>query len=233
MTDMLAVGSNVCAVTLTEELVCLDAHSGAERLRFETGSKNEKWFRTSSPASGNGRIYLGTVDGKMFAVDAASGQPVWKAMLSERISTSVTALPSRILAGTADGRVHALDPSDGRVLHVSKVGLNLAPGAPDVDDDLFVYLSLPRQLVALDAELMTLWQRPLPNDASTLRGPIRTRDAVLVGVDDGRILAFRRSDGVPLWSWKLENRASSLTYNDAVLFVGTSKGTVYAIQAAE
>lgn len=47
------------------------AAKAGERLRFSWGTRGLAWW--------NGKIYIGTVDGRLIALDAATGKPVWTA----------------------------------------------------------------------------------------------------------------------------------------------------------
>jgi outer membrane protein assembly factor BamB len=59
-------------------LYALDATTGEERWRFQTG--DTVW---SSPAVANGVVYVGSFDGNLYALDAATGQERWRLRIVE------------------------------------------------------------------------------------------------------------------------------------------------------
>jgi outer membrane protein assembly factor BamB len=76
--------------------------------------KAENWFWTT-PLVANGAVYAGSLDHKVYAADAAAGEPQWDkpfAAGGEVLSTPVLA-GGRLIIVDRDGDVYAVNPEDG------------------------------------------------------------------------------------------------------------------------
>ena len=70
--DVLRVGSNVYVVTYQDELLCLDWKTGELVWKFATGRKNDEAARGAAPAAADGRVFFGSLDGIIYALDGRS-----------------------------------------------------------------------------------------------------------------------------------------------------------------
>jgi len=70
----------------------------------------------SSPAGGDGRVYVGTVKKSLYAIDLQTGEVDWKVDLKSPVSGTPLVLPTAILVGTRNGMMFALKPEDGTIL---------------------------------------------------------------------------------------------------------------------
>ena len=112
--DVQRIDSNIYAVTLQDELLCLDWKTGALVWKFTTGYPTDPSARSdSTPAVQGNRIFFGSLDGTVYALDAHSGEVLWKRALPGRISTSVLLGGGSLYAGTSDRR--AIDARRNRV----------------------------------------------------------------------------------------------------------------------
>jgi outer membrane protein assembly factor BamB len=115
-TDVIRLGSNVYAVTLADELICLDLESGRAKWTFHSQFTGESSFLTSSPAVAADCVYFGGLDGRVYALDAQSGKLIWSRELGGRVSTSVVLRARDLYMGTAKRRLWHLDAGTGEVL---------------------------------------------------------------------------------------------------------------------
>jgi outer membrane protein assembly factor BamB len=74
----------------------------------------------SSPAVANGRVYFGSGDGHVYAIDAATGARKWDYSTSQSWVNGTPAVRDGVVyVGTSDThRFHALDAKSGRLLWV-------------------------------------------------------------------------------------------------------------------
>lgn len=68
---------------------------------------------TSSAAIVDGVVYVGSEDGVLFAVDLASGKPVWQHKTEDAIHSSPTVYRGTVFYGDAAGIMHAVDAKTG------------------------------------------------------------------------------------------------------------------------
>lgn len=67
----------------------------------------------SSPAVVDGTVYVGSLDGHVYALDAATGTEIWSYNTTDNISTSVAVVNGTVYAGSVAGGVYALDADRG------------------------------------------------------------------------------------------------------------------------
>src|SRR5258708_2959505 len=120
--DIVRSGDRIYAVTLGDELVCLDLESGAAMWAFRSGAPAKSLYWNSSPTVTGGLVYYGGLDGIAYAVHARSGKLVWKTDLGARVSTSVAAHGRDIYVGAANRHLYRLAADPGKGLGGFRVG---------------------------------------------------------------------------------------------------------------
>lgn len=82
----------------------------------------ESWRRhlpggdLTAPICVNGRIFAGTADGTVWALDASNGDILWRFTSNAAILHSPAYWNGRILFGSCDGSLYCLDASNGKLL---------------------------------------------------------------------------------------------------------------------
>ncbi len=61
------------------------------------------------PGSGGGTVYIGSDDGTVTALDAATGRLRWTYTTGSRVDSSPAVAGGTVYAGSDDGQVYALD----------------------------------------------------------------------------------------------------------------------------
>lgn len=70
----------------------------------------------SSPVVADGRVYVGTDDGKVLAIDPGSGDEVWSRDVGAGVGAPPTVHDGRLYVGDEDGTLHCLAAADGEPL---------------------------------------------------------------------------------------------------------------------
>ena len=78
------------------------------------------------PAVDEARVYVGSRDKHLHAVDRLSGKPLWKFKTGGRVESSPLVFDDAVVFGSADGRLYAVDKQDGREIWRLDLGENLA-----------------------------------------------------------------------------------------------------------
>ncbi|MDX1700070.1 MAG: PQQ-binding-like beta-propeller repeat protein, partial [Melioribacteraceae bacterium] len=92
-----------------------------------SGNLNLKWvFKTggdivASPVVGLGKIYIGSADSNMYALNINNGDLVWKFNSGDEIEASALLLDSNIYFGNLGGDFYSLSADDGKMNWSSKV----------------------------------------------------------------------------------------------------------------
>jgi outer membrane protein assembly factor BamB len=224
--DVLRLGSNVYAVTLGDELLCLDLQTGKPKWTFRSGYSSQDFHWTSTPAIAGDRAYFGGLDGVVYALDAQSGKLVWKRELAGRVSTSVTAHGRALYVGTAKRHLYRLDADSGEVL--SDFATEAEPRWPIIvaGDSLIVFLG-EEVLAGLDLSLKQMkWSSEASKEWTSAR-PYLWHGDVLAG-NRRELVAFRSADGARQWSHQFPETVRGIGTSDEVLYVGTLKGPIFA-----
>jgi outer membrane protein assembly factor BamB len=77
---------------------------------------------TSSPAVANSKVYFGSGDGNVYAVDAQSGSVVWKFPTKDVVHASPAVVNGTVYIGSWDSYLYALDADTGQEKWAFKTG---------------------------------------------------------------------------------------------------------------
>lgn len=257
-TPTIANGS-VYFVSSTGALAALDAATGTPRWVYATEyerryeAKNlhgyasaaqtiaDAWdVYVSSPAVARGRVYFGSGDGNVYAVDAQSGLLQWKFATGGVVHSSPAVVANTVYVGSWDSVLYALDADTGEkkwsfqagddpVIH-NQVGFQ---GSPAVVDGTVYVGCRDAHVYALDAATgRKRWD--YPTSKSWVIGTPAVRDGVVyVGTSDSsRFMALDARSG--RLRFNVDTRAyvfSSPALAGGLAYVGTHSGTLYAIDA--
>ena len=224
--DVVRSGDSIYALTLGDELICLDLQTGQARWSFRSAAPPKLYYWNSSPVLVGGRVYFGGLDGVVYSLDARNGKVVWKTDLGARVSTSIASRERDIYVGTANHHVYRVDADSGKVLADLAVEAEPRWRLLIAHDSLLVFLG-PQILASLDLSLKEVrWSAKASQDWTSAR-PYVWRDTVLAG-DGDDLVAFRVSDGARAWSHQLPGVIRGIGVSDDVLYVGSREGAVFA-----
>jgi outer membrane protein assembly factor BamB len=144
----------------------------------------------ASPAVFDGLAYLCGPDGTLFAVDAYSGQPIWKTSVGGAGATAPAVVRGVVYVGCTDGHLYALEAKTGAVVWRQQAGAPIVQPVALGDDHVYAGTA-DGSLLALDTESgEVLWEA----QAAPGSGPVFAEVVVLSG---GR--AYDPADGQVLW----------------------------------
>jgi outer membrane protein assembly factor BamB len=112
----------VYGVNYANQLVAADTRSHKITWTYED---DDAQF-LSSPGVDEARVYVGSRDKHLHAVDRQSGKRVWKFKTGGRVESSPLVFDDAVVFGSADGRLYAVDPRDGQEIWRLDLGENLA-----------------------------------------------------------------------------------------------------------
>ena len=193
---------------------------------------------TSSPAVAEGKVYFGSGDGNVYAVDARTGLLQWKFPTQDVVHSSPAVVNKIVYIGSWDSRLYALDAETGQekwsfksgedpAIH-NQVGFQSSPAV--VDGTVYVGCR-DAHVYALDAASgKKKWD--YPTSKSWVIGTPAVRDGlVYVGTSDSaRFMALDAKTGRLRFNFD----AKAYMFSSAALagdlaYVGDHNGKLYAI----
>ncbi len=243
-------GGVVYFISEANTVYALNAADGALVWRRATGpdlpfdamagfAMAQDWdYWSSSPLAFKGRIYVGSGDGKVYALDGKTGAVAWTYATTGRVRSSPATDGKTLYAGSFDGTMTALDIATGKprwVFHTK--GNPVFPAgsiqsSPALAGGLVLFGARDFNLYALDAKTgKEVWEQSVKNSwvPST---PAIADGQVFVGSADGRaVFAYDLVNGRQLWTTPLDNLvfSSPVIAGDSV-YVASLGGTVFGLK---
>lgn len=157
------------------------------------------------PVLHDGNIYVTDNEGKIVAIDANSGEIIWKIELELAIGGGVGAGGDLVFVGSTDGDVIALDAATGAERWHKELTSEIL-AAPSGNGDIVVAQVQDGRIVGLDSQTGDeRWQFEVDVPILTLRGtsaPLVRGNTVVTGFSNGKVYAFSAATGDMMW----ENR---------------------------
>ena len=87
-----------------------------------------------SPAVAGGVVYVGSNDGKVYALDAFGGSPLWNFTTGGPVSSSLAIFKDTVFVSSNDRKLYALDAQTGNIVWNYTVGSALS--SPSVSNGI-------------------------------------------------------------------------------------------------
>ncbi|MFO7762371.1 MAG: outer membrane protein assembly factor BamB [Wenzhouxiangellaceae bacterium] len=183
-----------------------------ERLRVSklwstsTGNGLGKSASGLKPTYVDGQIWSADHEGRVVAVDAASGDRLKRFELDMQLSAGPTLRDDEILLGTIEGQILVVDRASGEIKWRAQLSSEIL-AAPQARDDVIVVRCIDGRVFGLDAETgfrNWVYDRSVP--LLTLRGnsdPVIRAGQVFIGHDDGTLTALDLQTGDLLWEQRV------------------------------
>jgi len=200
---LVAVMASACAtdpVIPPTELESIPVESKLDRLWSRKLDKSAKG--RFEPLVVDGVVYAASRAGEVVAIDQQTGKRKWSRKLSMPLSSGVGGSDNRLYVSTSNGQIFALNAADGEVLWQAQASSEvLAPVSAGFG--AVIVRSADGRLLSLDpATGEERWSQTYTPPALTINGysqPLLLDSGVLVGLDDGRLLALNTDSGNLLW----------------------------------
>jgi outer membrane protein assembly factor BamB len=234
----------------------LDARSGAPLWMFATGGERRFEARglhgnrprtqtfadvydvfLSSPAVVDGVVYVGSSDGHLYALDAASGALRWKQPSGDVVHASPAVAGGLVVVGSWDGKLYAFDAASGAPRWQFQAGVDRLmanqqgfQSSPAIADGVVYVGCRDSHLYAIDlATGRERWRFSTGSSWVVGSPAVSAGKVVFATSDSSRIHIVQASDGKPLH--ELQAKAymfSSPTIAGDTVLIGVLDGTVLA-----
>lgn len=190
---------------------------------------------TSSAAAVAGRIYIGSDDRSLYAIDATNGKVKWRHPTHGKVVSSPAWNAGKVFFTSTDGTLYALQAETGQRLWSRNAQYGLSSPAlavpPGGGPDTWIYVGSARGTVdAIDLNGRVHW-------SFQTGGPVESSPAVLegsvyVGSNDDAVYALDAKTGSLRWSVLTGGDVSaSPAVSKGVVYVGSSDAKMYALDA--
>jgi len=223
------------------DLHAFNLKDGSEEWRFPTYN----WI-LSQPAVAYYKVYFGSLDGRIYAVDARSGALVWYYTVGKHLRYSPAVVPGSITCegvagsplvvdetvycGADDGFLYALDATTGSEQWVFQ-SQKWIWGRPLWISGVLVVASADGQVYGLEASSgKRLWVTPTQN--GNYADVVVAGKLALVACTSGHLYALNPATGEIAWTFEADGglRAAPEVGPDGIIYLSSCAGTLFAIK---
>lgn len=221
----------------------------AEKVKVQRVWRNsvgdlEESYNKISPYITDDRVYISNAKGRVDAWQREDGKQIWSVKLKEEISGGVNGGEGIVAVGTENGEVIALSAADGTERWRIKVPSEVM-SLSEAKYGVIVARTNDSKVHALDLTTGKIsWSAGKGTPPLTLRGASQPKvvgELVLVGFDDGKLMAINMRDGEPVWEVpvsipsgrseleRMSDIDGNFEYLDGIVFAASFNGRVVAI----
>src|ERR1051325_4243735 len=231
-------------------LHAVDVANGQERWKLALGAElpfHWGWdFILSTPAVDGDRLFVGSGNGEVLAVDAANGKVIWRHPTAGRVRSSPTVADGVVYVGSFDGYLYALDAATGAerwkfATEGTKIDSAAArfdrqsiQGSPAVSADQVVFGARDGMFYGVDRATGAQRWRMDHGMPWVIASPAIADGKAVVGSSDGRfVTAVDLAAGKEVWRSRTgANQLSSPAVAGGVVVVGDFPGAVIGLDLA-
>ncbi len=189
------------------ELVDFTPSARVERLwHFDAGKGTGRLIRNLQVAVDDERAYVVDARGRLSALERDSGRKLWTHELKMQASAGPVVQEGHLLLGGLDGELVLLDAASGREKWRNRLSSEVL-ALPVIEGGRVIARAQDGRVFGFDLETgHRVWVYDTSVPLLTLRGngsPLALAGTVVLGFDDGKVVALRAEDGIPLWEEKL------------------------------
>lgn len=194
-------------------------------------------YYASSPMVAGGRVFIGSGDGNIYALNPATGETVWAVKTGSRVRATPASDGTIVYVGSFDGTMYALDAKTGSKRWTFKtVGNSYFPvgeiqSSAAIAGGLVIFGSRDGVMYALDAKTgKPVWKDDHKGNW-VIGSPAVADDKVCVGGSDDHVIQCDDlKTGHVLWSVKVDgNVFSSPAVAGGFLYLGSFDGVLHRL----
>jgi len=212
--------------------------------RVKLGSSPEPTgfdYRQSSPVISEGRVYVGSADGSIYAITADSGEIDWTYQTGKKIRATAAVADGVVYIGSWDEIFYALDAEKGRLIWKFEVGGEVQ-SLPLVQDGVVYTASRKASIFALDAKTgEKRWEHSYGGNMWVESSPVIAYGRVYIGSSGSQVVV-----GLDINTGKISagfisqsfHWSTPALYNNSLFIGGTSHqkpnlGGLFALKVTE
>lgn len=190
-----------------EQLTSIEAVTQPTSLwSAKVGSGGKRSVVKLAPFVAEETVFAANSEGEVSAFNRSTGQKLWEIDLGSELTAGVSGDDVYLYAGSGNGDVYCISQSDGSLVWTTRVSSEVI-SAPAAGGDFVVVRSIDGRVYALEKNSgKRRWLYSYIVPALSLHGngrPLVVPDGVLIGLDNGRLVALRDTDGKVIWEARL------------------------------
>lgn len=187
-----------------------------------------------APAVVGNRLYVGSSDRHVYALDATNGSKLWSFSTGNWVWATPTVAGDRLYVGSMDHNLYSLDAASGQQHWKVAVDGGIAAQAA-LKDGVLYFGSLDGKLYAVDAARgEIIWKFQTGNWVWS--EPVIADNTLFVASLDHKVYALEARTGAKIWEFDTGHPVrAGIVLGDKSLYVVTDGGTigqVFALEAA-
>ena len=189
----------------------------------------DAWIIDSSPAVVGGVLYIGSDDGRFYALDSSSGNLLWNRTLGSFTVSSPAVVKGIVYVSVWEGYDYALNASTGGVIWNSSRAYSSS--SPAVVNGLHYICSGNSSVIARNATTgTTVWQSVVSGGSEC--SPVVVDNTVYIS-DYGYACALDALNGTLKWTRELyvSSTNNSPAVSNGIVYVGCGDNTFHALDA--
>ncbi|MBI5233418.1 MAG: PQQ-binding-like beta-propeller repeat protein [Deltaproteobacteria bacterium] len=210
--------------------------------KFPQTPLSPKWaYKTdgplySSPVVSGGRVYIGSYDRKLHALDASKGSALWTFKTEGEVLSTPAVSAGKVYFGSKDGYVYALDAVAGSLSWKFKT-MDAVLTSPVAAEGLVFIASNDTYIYALDQNSGKLiWKAKLADYkySGVYSSPAYSNGSVYIAGKNAMIYSFSAKSGGRNWFKRVGSSIySSPVISDDVLYFSSFDRYIYAVGATD
>jgi len=186
----------------------------------------------ATPAVREGVVYFGSADNHVYAVDAETGNEMWRFRTFGKIFSTPAVIGSMLFIGSYDKNLYAIGIDDGKEIWRFSTGGEIA-SSPFVHGNLVLVGSKDGYLYALDKKTgKNIWKFKTGDWVAA--SPTVWNDKIYIGSFDENIYCLSL-EGKELWRFKMGAEIWALHQSPVIykgiLYFSSMDGYIYALNA--
>ncbi|SPT60885.1 PQQ-binding-like beta-propeller repeat protein [Actinomadura madurae] len=181
----------------------------------------------ASPVLMRGLVLVTSLDGVLYALDAATGRLRWRYETDDMIESGPAPHGDVVYLGGRDGVLRALDPADGTLLRSRRVG-DMLGSTPAVDGDSLCVGTGDGDLVVLEHDLRVRHRAAAHDIVDS--SPALAGGRAYAGTSGGVLAVDRATGKARVWAVG-DTGGCDPAAADGTVHIGTAAGDVLALDA--
>lgn len=190
----------------------------------------------SSPVISKNKLYAGSYDKNLYALDAATGKLLWSFSAEGEILSTPAVDADSVYFGSKDGKVYALDAATGKLKWSYKTEGTVLTSPLVQNGTVFIGSNDLYMYALSSADGKRLWRSKFldtPFYGAIYSSPAFYEGAVLAAGKNGMIYSLDTKSGARNWSKKtLSSIYASPAVRDGILYISSYDRKLFALNAA-